>query len=79
MLMCPAVNEIDFSALESLEAINERLREAGVGFHLSEVKGPVLDQLEKAGFPAHLNGRIFLSQYQADLALAGNIVAGPAA
>ena len=79
ILMCPAVNEIDFSALESLEAINERLKEAGVGFHLSEVKGPVLDQLEKAGFPAHLNGKIFLSQYQADLALAGNIVAGPAA
>jgi MFS superfamily sulfate permease-like transporter len=26
MLMCPAVNEIDMSALESLEAINERLK-----------------------------------------------------
>jgi SulP family sulfate permease len=30
ILMCPAVNEIDMSALESLEAINERLKELGV-------------------------------------------------
>jgi sulfate permease, SulP family len=28
VLMCPAVNEIDASALESLEAINLRLKEA---------------------------------------------------
>jgi SulP family sulfate permease len=43
--MCPAVNEIDMSALESLEAINERLKSSGVTFHLSEVKGPVMDRL----------------------------------
>ncbi|HSK41876.1 MAG TPA: sulfate permease, partial [Arenibaculum sp.] len=38
VLMCPAVNLIDASALESLEAIAHRLHAAGVGFHLSEVK-----------------------------------------
>jgi SulP family sulfate permease len=27
ILMCPAINEIDMSALESLEAINERLKD----------------------------------------------------
>jgi hypothetical protein len=41
VLKCPAVNQIDASALESLEAINERLKMIGVAFHLSEVKGPV--------------------------------------
>ncbi|WP_193177379.1 SulP family inorganic anion transporter [Oricola nitratireducens] len=65
ILMCPAVNEIDMSALESLEAINERLKELGVQFHLSEVKGPVMDRLRRCDFFSHLNGKVFLSQHQA--------------
>ena len=65
VLMCPAVNEIDSSGLESLEAINHRLEEAGVTFHLSEVKGPVMDRLEKSDFLTHLTGEVFLSQYAA--------------
>ncbi|HEX5841137.1 MAG TPA: SulP family inorganic anion transporter, partial [Pseudomonas sp.] len=40
VLMCPGINLIDASALESLEAIAERLCAAGVQLHLSEVKGP---------------------------------------
>ena len=50
VLMCSAVNEIDASALESLEAINARLKDAGVTFHLSEVKGPVMDRLQRSHF-----------------------------
>ncbi|RIA56886.1 SulP family inorganic anion transporter [Dichotomicrobium thermohalophilum] len=65
ILMCPAVNEIDMSALESLEAINERLAALGVQFHLSEVKGPVMDRLESTHFLEHLTGEVFLSQHQA--------------
>jgi len=65
VLMCPAVNEIDASALESLEAINERLDHAGIQFHLSEVKGPVMDRLKRTNFLDHLTGRVFLNQYQA--------------
>jgi SulP family sulfate permease len=70
VLMCPAVNEIDASALESLEAINQRLKDTGVAFHLSEVKGPVTDQLAKSNFLEHLTGQVFLSQYDAIEALA---------
>ena len=70
VLLCPAVNFIDASALESLEAIAERLRAAGVRFHLSEVKGPVMDRLKGTGFLAHLTGRVFLSQHQAMSVLA---------
>ena len=72
ILMCSAVNEIDASALESLEAINHRLGEAGIGLHLSEVKGPVMDRLARTHFIAALNGRVFLSQDRAfaELALA---------
>ncbi|MEZ5710638.1 MAG: sulfate permease [Blastomonas sp.] len=62
ILMCSAVNAIDASALESLEAINHRLADAGVALHLSEVKGPVMDALERSHFLDDLTGRIFLSQ-----------------
>ncbi|MEQ8481129.1 MAG: sulfate permease [Hoeflea sp.] len=65
VLMCPAVNEIDMSALESLEAINERLEALGVRFHLSEIKGPVMDRLKTSSFLHHLTGKVFLSQHQA--------------
>jgi len=65
VLMCPAVNLIDASALESLEAISDRLKAAGVTFHLSEVKGPVMDRLKRSDFFSHLTGRVFLSQYEA--------------
>ena len=65
ILMCPAVNAIDMSALESLEAINERLKSSGVTFHLSEVKGPVMDRLLKSHFLDELSGQVFLSQHQA--------------
>lgn len=69
VLMCPAVNAIDASALESLEAINERLMTAGIVFHLSEVKGPVMDNLKRSHFLEHLTGEVFLSQFDAYQAL----------
>ncbi|RXR28465.1 sulfate permease [Sphingobium fluviale] len=62
ILMCSAVNAIDASALESIEAINHRLADAGVKLHLSEVKGPVMDALEHSALPSDLTGQIFLSQ-----------------
>ncbi len=65
VLMCPAVNFIDASALASLRAINQRLGEAGVTLHLSEVKGPVNDLLIKSGFTSELSGEVFLSHYAA--------------
>lgn len=69
VLVCPAVNQIDASALESLETINERLRDAGVRLHLSEVKGPVMDRLKGTSLMAHLGGRVFLSTFEAWQAL----------
>lgn len=65
ILMCSAVNAIDASALESLEEINHRLRDAGISLHLSEVKGPVMDRLKRSHFLNHLTGRVFLSQFEA--------------
>jgi len=69
ILMCSAINRIDYSALESLEAINRNLHVAGVTFHLSEVKGPVMDRLNGTHLKSELTGRIFLSQFDAFAAL----------
>ncbi len=65
VLMASAVNAIDASALESLEAINHRLGDAGVALHLSEVKGPVMDALERSHLIGDLTGSIWLSQNEA--------------
>ena len=71
ILMCPAVNRIDLSALEALERINARLKEQGITLHMSEVKGPVMDALKRSDFLHHLTGQIYLSQHAADLDLRG--------
>lgn len=65
VLMCSAVNAIDLSALESLEALNERLHGMGVSLHLSEVKGPVMDRLRRSHFLDQLTGKVYLSQFDA--------------
>lgn len=62
---CPAVNTIDASALESLEAINHRLKDGGITFHLSEVKGPIMDRLKRSHFLKELTGKVHLTQYDA--------------
>ena len=72
ILQCSAINDIDLSALESLEAIDHRLASMGVTLHLSEVKGPVTDKLARTPFLEHLAGRVFLTQHQAILALSGD-------
>ena len=78
ILMCPAVNAIDLSALEALEEINTRLKESNVALHLSEVKGPVMDALQRSDFLTHLSGKIFLSHHSAVMALRGTGTADPA-
>lgn len=65
ILQCSAINDIDLSALESLEAVNARLREMNVKLHLSEVKGPVMDRLKEQHFLSDMTGSVFLSQFEA--------------
>ncbi len=79
VLQCSAINHIDASALESLEAIEHRLRDAGVRLHLSEVKGPVMDRLQRTDFLRSLSGQVFLTHYQAVAALTPEVLGTPAA
>ena len=69
VLQCSAINDIDASALESLEAIEKRLRDSGIKLHLTEVKGPVMDRLGSTHFLHDLSGQVFLTQFQAVHAL----------
>jgi SulP family sulfate permease len=65
ILTCSAINDIDASAIESLLAVNHYLSEADMKFHLSEVKGPVMDRLKRIPFIDQLSGNIYLSHHQA--------------
>ena len=71
-----AVNEVDMSALETLEALNQRLGEMGIALHLSEVKGPVMDRLKRSHFLDDLTGEVFLAQYDAWRALKRRLADG---
>ena len=76
ILMCSAVNSIDYSALETLEALHNELAARGIRLHLSEVKGPVMDRLLKTHFLTHLSGQVFKSQFDAFHALTSPPQAG---
>jgi len=70
VLIGSAINFIDASALETLEALVDRLRDAGVDFHLTDIKGPVMDRLERVGFIDHVGrDHIFLTTHEAMCAL----------
>ena len=79
VLMFPAVNNVDLSAVESLQALNLRLSGMGVTLHLSEVKGPVMDRLRRSHLLHELSGRVFLSQWDAVAALTPALCAQSAA
>ena len=74
VLQCSAVNDIDASALESLESIAARLRDAGIALHFSEIKGPVMDKLQRSDLLEYLYGRVFLTTYQAIQSLTPEII-----
>jgi SulP family sulfate permease len=74
LLQCSAVNDIDASALESLETIAARLKDAGIALHFSEIKGPVMDKLKNSHLLEHLHGRVFLTNYQAIQALTPEVI-----
>ncbi len=76
ILECPAVNAIDASGLESLESINRRLADGGITFHLSEVKGPVMDQLRRSHFLQELSGKVHLRQFDAVASIKPDLARG---
>ncbi|AVH14054.1 SulP family inorganic anion transporter [Acinetobacter indicus] len=60
-----SISAIDLSALEMLEDLDNELRKLNIQLHFSEVKGPVMDKLQRSKLLNHLSGKIFLTHYQA--------------
>lgn len=69
ILMCPAVNRIDASALDSLFVIMGRLKALEIKLHLSELHSSVKERLHRSNFIDRLTGQIFLSHHEAITAL----------
>ncbi|MFC0131819.1 sodium-independent anion transporter [Massilia eurypsychrophila] len=65
VLVLSAVNAIDTSALFGLAELNQMLRARGIGLHLAEVKGPVMDRLKASDLLSTLNGKVYLSTVMA--------------
>ncbi len=65
LLVMSAVNMVDVSGLEMLYRINQNLEAMGIKLHLSEVKGPVMEQLEATDFTLRLTGSVFFTTDQA--------------
>ena len=65
VLVCTAVNMIDISGLEMLYRLNQNLDRMGVMLHFSEVKAPVMRQLESTNFVMELTGSVFFTTDQA--------------
>jgi SulP family sulfate permease len=61
LLVMSAVNSIDTTALLALAELNQSLKRRGIGMHLAEVKGPVMDRLRNSTLLQQLNGKLFLS------------------
>jgi len=66
ILIFTSVSDVDTTALEVLESVNHALQASQITLHLSEVKGPVLDKLERTDFLKQLNpGKVFFRTEEA--------------
>lgn len=65
LLVLSSVSQVDFTALEMLQELNDDLRARGIALHFAEVKGPVLERLRQSSLLERLSGRVFMSTYQA--------------
>jgi len=77
VLMFSAVNHVDASATACLEALDARLHCAGKLLHFSEIKGPVMDRMSRAGAFARLRGRVFMTHFDAVQHLAPELISAP--
>ena len=65
VLVCSAINFIDTTGLEMLRRLNHTLSSLGIALHLSDVKGPVRDQLESTSLAGELSGNLYLTTDEA--------------
>jgi SulP family sulfate permease len=65
MLICTSVSHIDSTALDALENMIHSLQQQGMTLHLSEIKGPVMDKLERIHFSEKIHpGQLFFRTHE---------------
>lgn len=70
VLILASVSDIDTTALEALENLNQTLRQNSIVLHLSEVKGPVMDKLVQTDFLEEIKpGKVFFRTDEAAIEL----------
>lgn len=74
VLIFTSVSDIDTTALEALESLNQLLHTTGKTLNIAEAKGPVLDKLHKTDFFEQLKpGQTFFRTEDAVRQLGGNV------
>ena len=59
VIVCSAINRIDSTGLQMLSRLNSRLKEIGNSLHLSDLKGTLLENMDKAELNTRISGEIF--------------------
>ncbi len=59
VLIFTSVSDIDTTALEALEQLNQSLKKNEITLNFAEVKGFLLDKVQKSDLFLHLNGQLF--------------------
>ncbi len=65
VLIFTSVSDIDMTAIEALEQLNQSLKNVEVTLNFAEVKGFLYDKLEKCDLFTHLNGQLFFDAEEA--------------
>ncbi|WP_439135733.1 SulP family inorganic anion transporter [Pseudomaricurvus sp.] len=66
VLIFSSVSFVDTTAVDALQRLIEKLRDNDITLHLAEVKGPVMDQLQKSTFLSLLEpGQVFFTTDEA--------------
>ncbi len=71
-----SVGDIDLTAVEALHRVHGDLRRRGIELHLAEVRGPVMDRLQRTDWPLQFTYAPFLSLHEAVQQLTGRPGAG---
>ncbi len=69
VLIFTSVSDIDTTALDALEQLNQRLKNIDVTLNFAEVKGFLLDKVQKSDLFVQLNGQLFFDAEDAVSAL----------
>lgn len=69
LVACGSVNRIDSTGLAMLQRMSQTLADVGIRFNLSEIKGPLMQELRATGLAEKISGNIYLSNDEAMRAL----------